>query len=94
MDTFQRIAHTFRQDCEEKLHLLEMVSAVIEGSDTIGNALQILFLKSGVYPNDPQQIKTLPDEINRLRVCIESTEVLNIFIGHFQRTLTPSPCRI
>ncbi len=76
MDTFQRIAFIFKEDCESKLHLLEMVSSVIEDSDTVGNALRKLFFQSGVCPGDYDQISSLPLEMDRLRNCIVSMEVM------------------
>jgi hypothetical protein len=82
MDAFQRIAFIFKEDCECKLHLLEMVSSVIEDSDTVGNALRKLFFQSGVCPGDYDQISSLPLEMDRLRNCIVSMEVMmNRLIG-------------
>jgi hypothetical protein len=75
MDSFQRFASEFKEYCEGKLHLLLMVSSVVEDSETVGTALRKLFFQSSVCPGDYDQISSLPLEIDRLRNCIDSIEV-------------------
>ena len=81
MDAFQRIALEFKEDCEKKLNLLEMATTVIGDSDTVGLGLQKLFCHSGVYPGDYDQIRSFPLEMERLRNCIDSIEVVLFFFS-------------
>lgn len=89
MDPFQRFALEFREYCEGKLHLLTMVTSVVQNSETVGNALSKLFFQSGACPGDYDQINSLPLEIDRLRNCIDSIEVKTLRIR-----LIPLPLKL
>ena len=82
MDAFQRIAYTFKKDCEHKLQTLEMVQSIVASSNTIAEALHTIFFKqTEIYPGDYEQIRTMSFEINRLRNCIDHTEVLLLLLS-------------
>ena len=75
MDAFQRIAHSFKKDCQKKLETLEMASTIMDSSATVAEALRLIFVHSEIYPGDYEQMSSMAHEIDRLRNCIESTDV-------------------
>ncbi len=97
MDAFQRIAYAFRKDCENKLKTLETVNSIIASSDTVADALHLIFSQeTEIYPGDYEQIRTISLEMDRLRNCIDATEVMMIrffviFFSPLTHTQTQSP---
>ena len=79
MDGFQIIAEVFKKDCMLRLKMLEEVSFILDSSDTIGNALGMIFMHSTLYPDDIEQIKAIKAEILQLHNCIDATEVGGMF---------------
>jgi len=75
-DGIAHIARIFQQDCAKRLRIMEEVHFVFESSETINLGLRLLFLHSSMYPDQYSQIMTIPSEINRLRACIDTMEVL------------------
>ncbi len=75
MDAFQRIAHSFKEDCQKKLETLEMASTIMDSSATVAEALRLIFVHSEIYPGDYEQMSSMAHEIDRLRNCIEYTDV-------------------
>lgn len=74
-DGFQRIAHVFRMDCEKRLRVLQKMELILASSETIADAMRIFFSTSSYFPEDDEQITSIPRETMRLRNCIEATEV-------------------
>ena len=93
MDAFRRIANVFKEDCEMRLKALESASLILETSDSVATALRLMFVTSTIYPGDYEQILSIPSDMERLRNCIDSTEVktffLSILISVHPLTTTP-----
>jgi hypothetical protein len=76
MDAFEQIASVFEEDCLNRLAVLENATAIVEHSESIGVALRLIFVQSQIYADDYENLKMIPTEIERLRNCIATTEVI------------------
>ena len=76
MDAFQQIAYVFEEDCLSRLAVLENAAAIVDHSESIGVALRLIFVQSQIYADDYENLKLIPTEIERLRNCIATTEVI------------------
>jgi hypothetical protein len=75
MDPFNGIAEVFKADCIKRLKLLEEVQYIFENSETTNLALRLLFKHSNFYTEDIAEINSIPVNIERLKNCIDGTEV-------------------
>jgi hypothetical protein len=69
------IADVFKKYCMKRLKLLEEVNFIFNSSETINQALGLIFMHSSLYPDSNDQIIAIQVEIHQLESCINATEV-------------------
>ena len=80
-DAVQHIALVFEKYCVARLGALDKAHIIIEHSKTPADASRRLFIDSGIYADDCEQLKAIFPEIVRLRSCIAGTNV-GVYLFH------------